>query len=462
MNAVGFWVPIIYESPRTWGRFIGNVIEEAFYFGGIKVYLTPPTYANAMIREESEPVWRIALKATVLVALTLKKSYLLLSILTIKLIYRSTLGFKIADDKKTAVSTRIKSPQDDEWFKQETQKMGAALKSTLTEHEAKIKISYHSKVRKYLFSLKADKSVKIQEVVKTLGRGGFGKVYELIDQATGEHTALKVAKPPKNYKHNAEYLTEADQDLDKEFFNLNLLNPVGVIAGIQTPPLGPLLTITKLDVSPSKISVTKNKKTRKAYEANIYHGNLDSLKVHILPLITRIKIIYQVVMGVQHYLNKGLVHSDLKPANILYIKEGNHYKAHISDFGSAWSKDDSREGLVYTPHYVTDKDVRHINTAWTQGGKHRSGKKLDIYSLGKTIYELLTGREPSKNGNDDLILERAALKKEQHAKFIDILKRMIVPDPGGVVTDTINRFINNTAVVRPAIGEVVAAVESCL
>jgi serine/threonine protein kinase len=92
--------------------------------------------------------------------------------------------------------------------------------------------------------------------------------------------------------------------------------------------------------------------------------------------------------------NRGFVHRDVKPANILFDQNGNVY---LSDFGVAKAVAASREarqsvtatgtGLVLgTPDYMAPEQRRDAKNV-----DHRA----DIYSLGKVLYKLLTGERPS-------------------------------------------------------------------
>jgi len=111
------------------------------------------------------------------------------------------------------------------------------------------------------------------------------------------------------------------------------------------------------------------------------------LEQQALPVPMALKIAAQVCDGLQAAHDRGVVHRDIKPGNIL-IGEDDFTK--IVDFGlaSVGSGDGSRltkSGvLVGTPEYISPEQIT--------GGQVDG--RTDIYSLGVVMYEMLTGRAP--------------------------------------------------------------------
>jgi serine/threonine protein kinase len=97
-------------------------------------------------------------------------------------------------------------------------------------------------------------------------------------------------------------------------------------------------------------------------------------------------VLWQMIDGLSHAYDRGLVHRDVKPANVL-MRKG--VDAKVTDFGIAkfLGADEHRTGSgvrLGSPWYMSPEQIRGENV------DHRS----DIYSLGITLYQLLTGQVP--------------------------------------------------------------------
>lgn len=126
-------------------------------------------------------------------------------------------------------------------------------------------------------------------------------------------------------------------------------------------------------------------------------------------------------LGYAHGL--GLVHRDVKPANILFRADGT---AVLSDFGIAKSLDDrtqfTQAGFaVGTPSYMSPEQAR---------GQDIDGR-ADLYALGVVLYEILVGKLPY-TGNDALSTALAHLTEPlpelpvHHGRYQDVLDRKSV------------------------------------
>jgi len=98
-----------------------------------------------------------------------------------------------------------------------------------------------------------------------------------------------------------------------------------------------------------------------------------------------IRIARQLCEGLHHAHSHGVIHRDFKPDNILVVDEGEHEQVRIADFGLALSSaDDTRltmTGVACTPAYAAPEQLR---------GQTIDGR-VDLYALGTTMFEMLTG-----------------------------------------------------------------------
>jgi len=105
-----------------------------------------------------------------------------------------------------------------------------------------------------------------------------------------------------------------------------------------------------------------------------------------LPVDEALTIFKQVLDAVGHAHEKGVIHRDLKPSNIMVCADGS---AKVTDFGIAKVLGDTKLTRTGTsmgsPDYMSPEQVL---------GKKDIDHRTDIYSLGATLYEMLTGRPP--------------------------------------------------------------------
>ncbi|OIT00668.1 PREDICTED: mitogen-activated protein kinase kinase kinase 3-like [Nicotiana attenuata] len=138
-----------------------------------------------------------------------------------------------------------------------------------------------------------------------------------------------------------------------------------------------------------------------------------------------------VLLGLSHVHSKGVIHCDIKPHNILVV--GTDRIAKIADFGLAMTLEESSEkehGIRGTKRYMAPESVIY----------HQYGTEVDIWALGCTVYELLTGKPLWKTSSDinDVkadVLHKIAFEKPkiQNAKVSkearDFLKRCLDKNP---------------------------------
>ena len=152
-------------------------------------------------------------------------------------------------------------------------------------------------------------------------------------------------------------------------------------------------------------------------------------RVGPLPVIHAAYYAQQVAVGLQHAHEKGMVHRDIKPNNLILTREGKRRLVKILDFGLAKITSDKQAeaGLTHTgqilgtPDYLAPEQILDAQ---------RADIRSDIYSLGCTLYYLLAGRAPFDNHS-----LYATLRAHQtlEAKPLNLLRPDVPSELSGIV-----------------------------
>lgn len=196
------------------------------------------------------------------------------------------------------------------------------------------------------------------EVLEKIGTGGMSDVYKAKDQKLNRFVAVKVLKQEFSENRNfvSKFRVEAQAAAGLMHPNIVNVYDVGEEEGIHYIVMELVEGITLKKYIEKKVRLT----TKEA-----------------------ISIAIQVAMGIEAAHNNHIIHRDIKPQNIIISKEG---KVKVTDFGiaKAASSNTLTSNVMGSVHYTSPEQAR--------GGF--SDEKSDIYSLGVTIFEMLTGRVP--------------------------------------------------------------------
>lgn len=213
--------------------------------------------------------------------------------------------------------------------------------------------------------------------MELIGAGGMGEVYRARHKAIGRLAAVKVLKAER--AHDASAL---DLFL-KEATTLGALshrNLVEVLDFGHLPNGQPYLTMAFVDGKTLHDVITD------AIEST---GSA-------LTVVNALTVTEQVLNALGEAHKKGIVHRDLKPSNIMLLKEhSGETLVKVLDFGLArpvegallpWAglSSTKQSSAAGTPAYVSPEQVRN----------EELDGRADLYSLGCTLYEMLTGRAP--------------------------------------------------------------------
>jgi serine/threonine protein kinase len=246
------------------------------------------------------------------------------------------------------------------------------------------------------------------ELVKELGRGGMGVVYKARQTSLDRFVALKLLLPEHadNPVVLKRFLTEARAAARLTHPNIVSVYQVG------EGPAGPFFVMELID-GPS----------------------LDILRGRALPVPWVTSLMVTVSEAVQHAHEKGVVHRDLKPGNIMLHQAR---RPVVLDFGIAKVMGKSaaltqRGALVGTPAYMSPEQAGD--------DPHKVGPPSDVYSLGAILYGLLTGRVPFDEGSALRTILKVlspalppavrSLRPEVPARLEQLCMRCLSKDPAG-------------------------------
>ena len=220
-------------------------------------------------------------------------------------------------------------------------------------------------------------------IIRTLGQGGFGITYLAEDTMLGVNVALKEF-------FIGQY---CNRDANTGLVTVGVESMRNRINGYYEKFLKEAGKIRMLNHSNIVRVYEVFRENGTAYYAMDYHsnGSLSGLlkKQGALSESDALRYIRQVVSALKYIHSRNMVHLDIKPDNILLDNEGN---AILIDFGISKHYDSNGKATTitpgaYTPGYAANSQMSgsKINTF---------SPTLDIYSLGATLYNLITGEEP--------------------------------------------------------------------
>jgi len=229
-------------------------------------------------------------------------------------------------------------------------------------------------------------------ILGTLGRGGMGIVYRAEDTTLGREVALKIMRPGFTPAEHLRFLREAR-----------------AAAVLVHPHIVPVHDVGEADGRPYIVM-------------ELLEGR--SLQDHIerRSLLRReeVELLRQASEAVAFAHAQGILHRDLKSSNILVTPER---KAVVMDFGLA--KVPGWEGPGLSVSGVTFGTPAYMSPEQARGQWKEVGERSDVYSLGATLYEILTGRPPFVGASLAETLQQVLSDEPSPPRTID---RTVKPD----------------------------------
>ncbi len=213
------------------------------------------------------------------------------------------------------------------------------------------------------------------EILSKVGSGGMGMVYRARHVSSGELVALKVvSKRVANDKSTRQRFTrEANVGLKLDHPNIVATKDAGEVDGI------PYLALELIEGGSLKDQLAKR---------------------NIFPELEALQMVQDIAMALDHANKKGFIHRDIKPENILFDSS---FAVKLTDFGLVTYSEPGASNLTHTgitvgtPHYISPEQAR---------AESDIDIRADIYSLGATLYRLLTGTTPFKGSSPLIVMTK--------------------------------------------------------
>jgi len=203
------------------------------------------------------------------------------------------------------------------------------------------------------------------KVIRELGRGAMGVVYEALDPKIGRKVALKVL-------HEVPGISEQElEEFKSRFFRE--ARTAGMLSHSNIVVIHDVDSDETLGISFMAMEVLKGQSVYDLLRSGVRFTTEQAVDICV-----------QVAEGLDHAHRQGIVHRDVKPANLMLLEDGT---VKITDFGIAKisTSNLTRTGqFLGTPNYMSPEQVIG----------HVIDGRSDLFSLGIILYELLTGEKP--------------------------------------------------------------------
>ncbi len=250
------------------------------------------------------------------------------------------------------------------------------------------------------------KQVGSYQIVRLLGSGGMGTVFEATQQHPKRSVAIKILRSllvSDNAKRRFEYEAET-------------------LARLQHPNIAQIYEAGTWQDPDSQESCP--------FFAMEYVAEARSLDQYAkrlaLDLRARLELFLQVCGAVQHGHLLGILHRDIKPANILVGADG---RPKVIDFGIARSSDKQQDDRsMQTMAGQVMGTLAYMSPEQLVGSPQGLDLRSDLYSLGATLYELLTGQAPHEPSEQSITQFIDRVSNTSPAAPSQVAKDLQIPD----------------------------------
>jgi len=206
------------------------------------------------------------------------------------------------------------------------------------------------------------------EVVSELGQGAMGIVYKAKDPRINRFLAIKTIR------FSDEFEAEKIREIKDRF-----MREAQIAGKLAHPSIVAVYDVGEdYDLTYMAMEYLEGESLQRFCK-----------KGFLLPLRKALFVVSEVALALDYAHRQGVIHRDVKPANIMVLKDG---KVKVTDFGiaKAVSSSQTKSGIVLgTPNYMSPEQIN---------GQEIDGRS-DIFSLGVVFFELLTGVLPFRGKN---------------------------------------------------------------
>jgi serine/threonine protein kinase len=270
-----------------------------------------------------------------------------------------------------------------------------------------------------------DKRLGHYQIVRMLGSGGMGQVYEAVHDQMKRRAAIKILH--KRFAHNRQIATR-------------FLNEAKATSMAEHPGIVHIYEFGTTDEGTAFIVM-------EYLSGDTLRQRLDGHGGKLPPEVV-MRIGRQMASALHAAHEKGIVHRDLKPVNIMVVRDPETTggeRAKILDFGLAKIiEPEGGEGITNTgtilgtPAYMAPEQCKSARAA---------DPKSDVYSLGVILYEMLSGEIPF-----DADTDAELLSKHMFSDPPPLLSK--APQTGMALAALVHRMLDKDSVSRPSAGAV--------
>ena len=224
------------------------------------------------------------------------------------------------------------------------------------------------------------------EILERIGTGGMAVVYKTRDHRLNRLVAVKILKPELAQDEDFRRRSNAESQAVAQLSHPNIVSVYDVSRGGDTE----YIVMELID------GITLKQYMEKRGQLNWRES---------------LHFITQILRGLSHAHSRGIVHRDIKPQNVMVLRDGS---VKVADFGIACLENSAQtltQEALGSVHYISPEQARG----------ERTDARSDIYSAGVVMYEMLTGRLPFEG-------DSAVSVAIQHLSSVPLAPRELNPE----------------------------------